>query len=213
MTASIPLVRDPRSFQFDRPPEWRPDKPPRLIERWWPGMREASQNVSSSRGGDPRELVQVLVIHATAGDTSAGACSVTFAGKASFHWLIPDEDEGAHGRHVWATAPEARAAWHVRNACRHESVCGGRDRLNQVSLGVEIVNRAAPGDPYSVWQVEAAAAIARYAWVKYPRLIHVVSHARLDPSRRSDPGPHFPWERFQALTLGDLPMGEVFAPQ
>ncbi len=127
------------------------------------------------------------------------------AGRASFHWLVPDEDEAAHGAHVWATAPERRAAWHVRNTCRHPAVAGGRGRLNHVSLGIEIVNAqrdaALRPDRFSDWQVEATADIVRYAWGKYPNLSHVVSHARLDPGRRTDPGPHFPWERFERLVL------------
>ena len=135
-----------------------------------------------------------------------GAFSVMAAGRASFHWLVPDEDEAAHGRHVWATAPERRAAWHVRNACAHTAVCGGRGRLNHLSLGVEIVNAqtaaAAGADRFSDWQVAATAEIVCYAWAKYPNLKHVVSHARLDPDRRTDPGAHFPWERLEALVLG-----------
>lgn len=127
------------------------------------------------------------------------------AGKASYHWLVPDEDEPAHGGWVWATAPERRAAWHVRNSCRHPAVANGAGRLNHVSLGVGIVNAqhdaAERPDRFSDWQVEATAAIVRYAWGKYPNLRHVVSHARLDPGRRTDPGPHFPWERLEALVF------------
>jgi N-acetylmuramoyl-L-alanine amidase len=56
-------------------------------------------------------------------------------------------------------------------------------------------------DTFSEWQVEATAGIVRYAWAKYPNLENVVSHAMLDPSRRTDPGSHFPWERFKRLVL------------
>jgi N-acetylmuramoyl-L-alanine amidase len=31
--------------------------------------------------------------------------------------------------------------------------------------------------------------------------VHVVSHAKLDPGRRSDPGTDFDWTRFKALVL------------
>jgi N-acetyl-anhydromuramyl-L-alanine amidase AmpD len=51
-------------------------------------------------------------------------------GAASFHWLVPDEDEQQHGQLVWACAPEARAAWHVRNSCRHPDVNGNARRVN-----------------------------------------------------------------------------------
>ena len=64
-----------------------------------------------------------------------------------------------------------------------------------------MVNRQVHSDAFSDWQVEATAQIVRYAWAKYPNLRHVVSHAMLDPARRSDPGSLFPWERFRAAVL------------
>jgi len=54
-----------------------------------------------------------VVIHATAGGNSAGAMSVMAAGKASWTYLVPDEDEAAHGEHAWWCVPESAAAWHV----------------------------------------------------------------------------------------------------
>lgn len=193
-------LRDPCSFQFDLSPDSRPFRSP-LAEKWKPGLAEAALLATSPRLYDPVLGVRAIVIHATAGASSDGACSVIREGQASFHWLVPDEDEAAHGRHVWATAPERRAAWHVRNNCSHPDVWGGRKRINHFSLGIEIVNAMRGGDAFSDWQVSATAAIVRYAWAKYPNLVHVVSHARLDPSRRTDPGAHFPWEEFQARVL------------
>ncbi|MEL7210761.1 MAG: hypothetical protein AAGK32_21410, partial [Actinomycetota bacterium] len=67
---------------------------------------------------------------------------------------------------------------------------------------IEIVNRiTGTHDPYSDWQVEMTVQIVRYAWAKYPNLRHVVSHAKLDPERRSDPGPLFPWDDFRERVL------------
>lgn len=191
---------NPGNYQFDLPRDGRPAEA-RLVERWYPGIRESWQGCTSRRIYDPILGVRAIVIHATAGTSSAGAASVMADGRASFHWLVPDEDEWAHGRLVWACAPEARTAWHVRNGCSHPDVWGGRPRINHYSLGLEIVNAARPEDGFSRWQVEAAARIVRYAWAKYPNLVHVVSHARLDPGRRSDPGAHFPWERFRDLVF------------
>ena len=39
--------------------------------------------------------------------------------------------------------------------------------------------------------------VVRHAWAKYPNLKHVVSHAMLDPFRRTDPSNRFHWERFK----------------
>ena len=63
------------------------------------------------------------------------------------------------------------------------------------------MNRQVRSDDFSDWQVEATAQIVRYAWAKYPNLRHVVSHAMLDPGRRSDPGSLFPWSRFREAVL------------
>jgi N-acetylmuramoyl-L-alanine amidase len=45
------------------------------------------------------------------------------------------------------------------------------------------------------------ARIVRFCWAKYPNLTHVVSHAKLDPERRTDPGAHFPWDEFKNQVL------------
>ena len=187
-------------LQFDLPQAraWaREPLDERIHKRAW----AASGHCSSFRGGAPEDHVRAIVIHATAGSTSDGAASVMEAGRASFHWIVPGKDEDAHGVHVWATCPERLAAWHVRRSCSHPHVCNGANNINRRSLGVEIVNRQNGEDPFSRWQVEAAARIVRYAAGKYPNLVHVVSHARLDPHRRTDPGANFPWAEFKELVL------------
>ncbi|MFZ1817632.1 MAG: N-acetylmuramoyl-L-alanine amidase, partial [Nitrospira sp.] len=72
---------------------------------------------------------------------------------------------------------------------------------NHWSLGIEVVNRQAGSDRFSDWQIHATAQIVRYCWAKYPNLKYVVSHAKLDPARRSDPGAAFPWARLKTLVL------------
>lgn len=191
---------DPVAFQFDLTGYQRP--PVRgLAERWYPGARAISRGATTTRHAPAEESVRAIVIHATAGRSSAGAFSVIRAGRASFHWLVPHPSEPAHGQHVWATAPERRAAWHVANRCRHPQVLGNRSHLNHASLGIEIVNAQDGRDPFSQWQIAITAEIIRYAWAKYPKLETIVSHARLDPARRSDPGVNFPWDRLRALCL------------
>ena len=112
-------------------------------------------------------------------------------GKASFHWLVPDEDENAHGKFVWSCAPEARAAWHVQNTCSHPDVNGGATRVNHWSLGIEVVNRQVTADAFSDWQVEATAQIIRRCWAKYPisgtscRMRSWIRRAGVIPAARS----------------------------
>jgi N-acetylmuramoyl-L-alanine amidase len=194
-------MADPKSFFFNLNPERLP-APFALNEKIHPRAWAAAPGCASLRGGDPASAVRLIVIHATAGATSDGAVSVMEEGRASFHWIVPGKDEMAHGRHVWATCPETLAAWHVRRSCAHPDICAGATSLNRSSLGIEIVNRQNGADSFSFEQIDATAEIVRYAWAKYPNLVHVVSHARLDPVRRSDPGANFPWDEFRSLVLG-----------
>lgn len=191
---------NPRQYQFDLPATGRPTDA-MIDESWYPGIQAYWERSTSSRIFDAILGIKAVVIHATAGSSSAGAVSVMRDGSASFHWLVPDEDEPQHGQLVWACAPEARAAWHVRNSCHHPDVNTDAARVNHWSLGIEVVNRQAGNDAFSDWQVRATARIVRYCWAKYPNLRHIVSHAKLDPDRREDPGAHFPWAEFKGYVL------------
>jgi N-acetyl-anhydromuramyl-L-alanine amidase AmpD len=204
---------DPTQYHFTLPTSRRPDEVT-MNEPWYPGVRRYWPTCTTPRSVDPIHGVVAVIIHATAGASSEGAISVMKrrVDPASFHWLVPDEDEPQHGELVWACVPEALAAWHVRNAASHPEVNDGARRVNHWSLGIEVVNRQRD-DAFSDWQLEATARIVRYCWAKYPKLSHVVSHAKLDPGRRSDPGVQFDWPRFKALVLGaaDEPMPELVA--
>lgn len=192
-------MADPKTYLFDLPRSGRP-APFAAPEQWYPGVQDFWERSTSSRIFDPILGIKAVVIHATAGGSSSGAVSVMQAGRASFHWLVPDEDEPQHGRFVWACAPEARAAWHVQNSKSHAKVNGGAMRVNHWSLGIEVVNTQV-SDPFSDWQVAVTATLVRYCWAKYPNLQTIVSHAALDPTRRTDPGANFDWQRFKDLVL------------
>lgn len=191
---------NPVTYQFNLPADSAPENV-QLHEEWYPGIIPYALTASAMRSVDPILGVRAVVIHATAGSSSSGAVSVIKSGTASFHWLVPDENEAAHGVAAWATCHEARRAWHVRNSASHPDVYHGENRVNDYSLGIEIVNTCEPNDPYSQWQVEQAAEIVRYCWEKYPNLKYIVSHAKLDPTRRKDPGSHFPWDQFREMVL------------
>ena len=196
-------MNDPHKYQFNLPATGRPNDNITLDERWFPGIRAYTQRATTSRIYDPLYGIRAIVIHATAGSSSAGAAGVIMTSnpRASFHWLVPDEDEEAHGKFCWATAPESRAAWHVRNAVSHLDVWNGRNKVNHFSLGIEVVNAQKNNDTFSDWQYQMTAKIVRYCWAKYPNLVHVVSHAKLDPARRDDPGSIFDWESFKWYCL------------
>ncbi|MEL7155415.1 MAG: N-acetylmuramoyl-L-alanine amidase, partial [Actinomycetota bacterium] len=185
---------DPRQFHFTLPEEGPAFLP--LDERLHDSFHFLSANRANSRPGDPLDIVDTIIIHGTDGHSTHSAVQTwrTPGVKASAHWIVPDEDEAGHGQFAWATVAETKAAWHCRTTGPAKALLGAGPQVNNRSLGIEIVNRiTGTHDPYSDWQVEMTVQIVRYAWAKYPNLRHVVSHAKLDPARRSDPGPLFPW--------------------
>jgi len=200
MTEERLMALKPNQYHFDLTPSQRPDDIV-IPEKWYPGIKKFWDKSTSTRKYNPINGIRAIVIHATAGSSSSGAISVMRDGKASFHWLVPDEDEKQHNHLVWACAPETLAAWHVRNKASHKDIWEGRENINHWSLGIEVVNSQKSSDKYSPWQIEMAAQIVRYCWAKYPNLVHVVSHAKLDPKRRTDPGELFPWNDFKKLVL------------
>jgi N-acetylmuramoyl-L-alanine amidase len=203
-------MADPRTFHFLLPEGQRPAFSP-LVEEVHPDFGWLTANRSRSRGADVFDVIDTVVIHATAGYATQHAVDTWKQRKASAHWIVPDEDEPQHGHFVWAAVAEAKAAFHVGDVAYGPHI-GEGPNVNNRSLGIEIVNTQDVQnyqDPYSEWQVEATARIIAYAWSKYPRLRHVISHAKLDPGRRADPGANFPWQRLQDLVLSH----EAVAPR
>ena len=193
----------PKDYQFDLPSSGRPSNVT-IPETWFPGVQDYWQYSTSARMVDPIDGIKAVVIHATAGYASSHAVDGMHPPaekKVSFHWLVPDENEPQHGQTIWACVRERDAAWHVRTKAKHPNVNGDQENANHWSLGIEIVNLQKQSDQFSAWQVAVTAQIVRYCWAKYPNLKHVVSHARLDPTRREDPGSLFPWDRFKQLVL------------
>jgi len=97
----------PTTYHFTLPTSKRPGDIV-LNEPWYPGVQAYWPNCTTERSVNPIMGVVAVVIHATAGSSSAGAISVMKRAKkrASFHWLVPDEDEPQHGELVWAWFPK-----------------------------------------------------------------------------------------------------------
>ncbi len=200
---------EPKDYFFELPEEGRPSiEETQIPEKWYPDIELYWSKSTNKRTSEKLEHITTLVIHATVGGNSEGAVSVMKRNTkiASFHWLVPAEKEYAHKKFVWACVGEKKRAWHVRNSAKHSQINGGKGKLNDVSLGIEIVNKQDEKDPFSKWQLEITAQIARYCWAKYPNLKYIVSHAALDPTWKKDPGTQFPWNDFQQLVVsGEIP--------
>lgn len=151
----------------------------------------------------PRRLpIDTVVIHATAGGSSAGAMSVAANGSASWHALVPAEDERQHGQYLWRCVPDEGAAWHVLSKVRHP--VDNKININDRSFGVEIVNRQDGKDTFSDWQLRITAWWVRYCWSHYG-IKYLYTHAFLDPTRKRDPGSLFDWETFMGYVREGVP--------
>ncbi|HEU0198595.1 MAG TPA: 1,6-anhydro-N-acetylmuramyl-L-alanine amidase AmpD [Nevskiaceae bacterium] len=85
-----------------------------------------------------------------------------------------------------------RRAWHAG-----ESSFDGRSRCNDFSVGVELEgsDTQAFTDAQYISLVRISDALLR----RYPQLTpeRIAGHADIAPHRKTDPGPHFDWLRFQ----------------
>lgn len=201
-------MANPKTYHFKLPAGRAPSFVP-LEEEVHPDFSWLTSNRSRSRGRDVFEVIDTIVIHATAGYATQHAIDAWKDRKASTHWIVPDEDEPQHGKFIWATVAEAKAAYHV-GAVNYAQHLGPGTNVNNRSLGIEVVNTQNVqnySDPFSLWQVESTARIVLYSWAKYPNLRHVISHAKLDPSRRADPGKNFPWNDFKEMVISHSALG------
>ncbi len=141
----------------------------------------------------------MLVVHYTGMRSAAAAIERLCdpAAKVSAHYLI-DED-GA----VVALVPETLRAWHAG-----VSWWQGRANLNDVAVGIELVN---PGhewgyrpfpDPQMAALLGLALDVVRRWSIPSER---VLGHSDIAPARKDDPGELFDWPRLAAAGLGRWP--------
>jgi N-acetylmuramoyl-L-alanine amidase len=147
----------------------------------------------------PGCTIDLLILHYT-GMPSAEAALARLcdpAAKVSAHYLI-DEDGS-----VAALVPEQARAWHAGVSCWQ-----GRERLNDCSIGIELVNpghewgyRTFPAPQYAACIALCRALIARW---RVPAA-RVLGHSDIAPARKEDPGELFDWPRLAAAGVGLWP--------
>ncbi|MEK0082589.1 N-acetylmuramoyl-L-alanine amidase [Benzoatithermus flavus] len=155
-----------------------------------------SPNWNERPAGAP---IDMLVLHYTGMPTAAAAlrrlCDP--AAEVSAHYLV-DEDGT-----VTALVPEEKRAWHAG-----ASWWQGRANLNDVSIGIELVN---PGHawgyrPFPAAQMRAVAALARDILGRRPiPPSRVVAHSDIAPTRKEDPGELFDWAFLARTGVGLWP--------
>jgi len=129
--------------------------------------------------------VTTVVAHYTASDNAKSAVRwfANSASKVSAHYVI--DRDGT----VYKCVEAQNVAWHAG-----ESVGPNGSNVNAYSIGVELVGR---GETYTDKQYDALVELIKCLKTQFQSLKWVTGHDQVcqPPGRKSDPGPHFDYER------------------
>ena len=140
----------------------------------------------------PGASIRYIILH----DTETPG--VSEARVIARHFRNPDSGVSAHfiiGKRgeILQCVPEAWRAWHAG-----ESYIAGLDHLNDVSLGIELVNAQTGRDPFPRVQIASLEALlAHLMTVHGIPWSRVLGHRQitLKPEVKRDPADNFPWTR------------------
>lgn len=129
--------------------------------------------------------------------------------RVSAHYVVHETGRIDH------LVEEHARAWHAGLSCWQQ-----RRNLNACSIGIEIVNGGHDFGlpPYPDAQIRAVIALVRDIVTRHNiPSARVLGHSDIAPSRKPDPGEHFPWHRLAQAGLGlwpnaTIPVGQAAGP-
>ena len=154
---------------------------------------------------DTSETIDVIIIHCISlppGEYGSGAISRFFSNQlspdehpyyktmahltVSSHFLI--ERTGKLIQFV----PTHKRAWHAG-----ESVCLGRPKVNNFSIGIELEGLDTDKDGFTDEQYQVLNDLVEQLRKHYPTIKDncLFAHSDIAPGRKPDPGPYFDWSR------------------
>jgi N-acetylmuramoyl-L-alanine amidase len=157
-------------------------------------VRRPSPNFNSRHGA----AIDCIVIHDTESATAEAALSwfESRESQVSAHYVI------ARDGTVFCCVDDESRAWHAGH-----SVLDGRDDVNTFSIGIELVGFAT--GPYTSEQIDAVVGLGTLLRQKHPAITveRIVGHQdiAIPPGRKTDPGPHFPWNEVRDRIRGVTP--------
>lgn len=149
---------------------------------------------------------EVLIIHAislppaTFGGPGVEQlfCNTLDAAEHPYYAQIKELKVSAHlfvrrGGDLTQFVPLHLRAWHAG-----QSLCEGRARVNDFSIGIEL--EGCDDEPFSEHQYEVLQGVVRALMAVYPNITpaRIYGHSDIAPGRKTDPGPHFDWARFRS---------------
>lgn len=152
---------------------------------------------------EPRRPI-LVVLHATE-QRSVEESLVTLrtgnsGGPVSSHYLV-----GGDGA-IYQLVSDDLRAWHAG-----PGRWGTITDVNSTSIGIEIDNDGS--EPFTDAQLDALLVLLADLCERHgiPRT-QVIAHADMAPTRKRDPGAHFPWQRLAEAGFGVWPQGELADP-
>lgn len=150
-----------------------------------------------------QQVIQHLVIHYTEMNLTDSLNRLrSREAEVSCHYLI--DEEGA----IYQLVADRHAAHHAG-----KSFWRGVSGLNATSIGIELVNGGhtnlgAGGQlpPYPGEQLASLIQLCHHLIVQYPiGALNLVGHSDIAPTRKIDPGEHFPWLLLAEAGIGLWP--------
>lgn len=144
---------------------------------------------------EPGTSIDAIVVHTTEGTyDQAIRWFQNPESEVSAHYVISPTGE------ITQMVPLEKRAWHATY-------------YNTRSIGIEVAGHAAQPDTWTPANLEALTALTAWLCDRYRvPVVHptqkagskeeplnvagIVAHGQIQPWNRTDPGPHFPWERF-----------------
>ncbi|MCA8922509.1 MAG: N-acetylmuramoyl-L-alanine amidase [Planctomycetes bacterium] len=142
--------------------------------------------------------IRRIVLHTTEGsEQSAINTFQNPSSRVSAHYLV------SRAGRLTRLVQDKDVAYHVRGN-------------NEDTIGIENEGRASDRNQWTAAQLDTLVELVRGLCDRYgiPKSrTHILSHAQLDPSRRIDPGPYFPWDDFIRRVNGGSGGGGGSTPQ
>jgi N-acetyl-anhydromuramyl-L-alanine amidase AmpD len=176
-------------------PEPAPKAAPRPPVRQVVGLKIQQASTPNQDARPAGCKVDAIVVHDTKspGVTTAAAIARWFArpdARVSAHYVIGKAGE------VVQCVPDVARAWHAG-----PSQLAGRRRVNDFSVGIELVNDETNHDPFTDAQYRSLALLTADLMTRYKvPFTRIVGHRHVTdyPEERQDPANNFDWARYRA---------------
>ena len=159
-----------------------------------------NKNICSNNCDERKEGAEIdmIIIHAMAMDIKdalellCDECPSGDHGAVSAHYVID------HDGTIYELVSPLKRAWHAG-----ASHWDGRDNLNHYSIGIELLNKDINNGeffnkPFEDIQIEALIKLIEALTQEFPiKNKYILGHQHVAPSRKTDPGPMFPWDKIR----------------